>query len=259
MKPLKLALYFLLALTACQFNADQSAKTNSVLNPVPILNLIRYDRDGIERWHLLRPEEIDWIIEKRDSVTMPELGLVAYLFQWGGGLGGPKKRILCYRKQGDKFQREFYFEGEYPMLDEDLTYSQGHALGLQLSQLALELGPEVYGDSIKMEKLLLVTFEKLLKRPPVQLSTLDSISNGTLKFAQIYNYIPSSITKDSLECFKTLEIIRQEMAQNKKGAYYFQGEYYNGIWRGQIVRGHKDKYYIHLKYLNSKCAFFIWL
>lgn len=146
MNPIKLTLYFLLVLTACQFNTDQSVKTDLVLNLGPILNLIRYDRDGIQRMHLLRPEEIDWIIEKRDSVTIPELGLVAYLFQF----------------------------------------------------------------------------------------------------------------KDSLECLKTLETIRQEMAQNKKGVYYFQGELYNGIWRGQIARGYKDKYYIYLDYLNSKCAFTIW-
>lgn len=255
MKSIQLALYILLMLSACQFNPHKSTISKNTIDTLPILNLIRYDRDGIDRMHLIRPEEIDWIIQQKDSIAIPELDLVAYLFKWGGALGGPKKRILCFRKHKTNFQREFYFEGEHPMSGKDLTYRQGHALGFQLSQLALELGPEVYYDSIKMEKLLVGTFEKLLKRPPVYLSTLDSISNGSLKFAQIYNYQAGAMVKDSLECFKTLEIIRQEISQNKQGVYYFQGELYNGIWKGSIKQGYKKRYYIYLKYLNSKCAF----
>lgn len=260
MKPLKLALYFLLALTACQFNTDQSTKTNHVLNPVPILNLIRYDRDGIEPFHLMKPEEVDWIVEGRDSVSIPELDLVGYRFQWGGGTGGPKNRILCFRKQKGNFQREFYYEGEYRMsrmgVGEELESGENHVLGLQLSQLAMELGAKVSSDSLSMERLLVTTFEKLLRCPPIQLSTLDSISKGQLKNTHFYDYYPW--VELSASCLENLNNIQKDMSSSKKTAYYFQGDLINGIWKAQLIRKENNRYRIYLDYLNGECAFTIW-
>lgn len=260
MKPVQLALYILLMLSGCQFNPHQSAESNNVVDTIPILNIIRYDRDGAELRYWMHPQALNEIIHRRDSIAVPELGLMAYLFQWGGETGGPRKRILCFRRPEDQFQREFYYEGEYSMsrmnYGKELESGERHSLGLQLSQLALEMGPQVYTDSLKMEKLLVSTFEELLKCPSIQPSTLDSIIQGSLNYAHFYNYYPW--VKLSKPCLKTLENIHQEMTSGKKTAYYFQGDLYNGIWKAQLVQEEKNKYYINLDYLNGECAFTIW-
>lgn len=261
MKPIKLTLYLCLTLSACHLNSPQSKISNKVIDTLPILNLIRYDRDGAELRYWMEPQKLHEIIQRRDSITIPELGLIAYLFQWGGEKGGPFKRILCFRRPDNQFQREFYYEGEYPMsimgVGEEIDSGERHALGLQLSQLALEMGPRVYADSLNMEKLLNSTFVQLLDCPAIQLSTLDSIYKGSLNYAHFYDYGFGTSIKNPNTCHKTLKNIYQEMA-SKKTAYYFQGELNNGIWKAQLIREEKNKYYIKLDYLNGECAYTTW-
>lgn len=261
MRPVKLVIYTLFTFSACQFNSHKAAtESKNVLDTLPIFNLIRYDRDGTEFRYWIQPKKLNEIIQRRDSVAIPELGLVAYLFQWGGEVGGPFKRVLCFSRPEDHFQREFFYEGEYPMsrmgVGEELESGENHALGLQLSQLAMELGVKVSSDSLSMERLLVATFEKLLRCPAIQLSTMDSISKGQLKHTHFYDYYPW--VELSASCQETLNNMQKDLSSSKKTAYYFQGDLTNGIWKAQLVREENNRYYIDLDYLNGECAFTVW-
>lgn len=234
-------------------------------SPEPILKLIRYDRDAVEYINLLRPSEIEGVLFSRDSIKITELNLSAYIFKRGGGVGGPINRILCFcRDTGQVFQREFFYEGEYTMSmmapGEGVTPGNHNSLGFQLSQLALELGPEIYADPQKMQLLMTTTMENLLKCPRIRPSMMDSLKTDT-DFAHIHDYtLGDNFFKKKKECLENFEKIRAEMAEKDPNVGFFQGELQNGIWRGRILRlKNREQYFIDLDYINGECAFTIWM
>jgi hypothetical protein len=237
---------------------DHTSKKHIAFDPEPIIKLAIYDRYLADPFNLKRPDDIKGLLQQADTIKLKSLALTAYNFEWSKGPGGKMNRILCFcRDTGVFFQREFAYVGEYKMsLDNDYGPNESGnntALGLQLSQLALEMGPSLYFDAQKMRTLLISTMEKALKCPRIDQASLNELDSA--RWTHFFNYADGFI-KDTSSCIKNFKKIRNEIEQKNPNVFYFQGELFNGIWRGQIQKfEHKNQYWIELDYLNGACAF----
>jgi hypothetical protein len=237
--------------TFCVNRQDQKSRT---FNPEPIRNLMLYDRDLVTNYAQL--DDIDSKLGQRDSCHIRSLAVTAYGFYWGGEMGGPFNWILCFcRDTGSYFQREFSYLGEYDMslMNNTKVIESGKnvQLGAQLTQLAEELGPEVYQDSAKMKDLLVGTLEGLLYCQELTDLNKDSI------FKSEYTRIIRG-----KRCMTNLNKIQNEVNSNtSKNICYFKRELNNGFWRGTIRKAgdNKGRYCIDLDYLNGDCAYTLWI
>ncbi len=250
--------------SSCAPAAEKVKPAALIFDPEPIRQLMLYDKDFVVPYNRDR-EDLERLIKQRDSISLPALGLTAFVFLWGGEVGGPWDRILCFCKDTGQYrQHQFTYTGEYAM-----TRMRGgrlpetgeqKALGMQLSQLVVELGPDIYLNRGKMEQLLLATMEELLGCPRIRQSLVDSLETGDLSAGYVGSFDFSTFHPTPKKCLDNIRYLVKSYKNPDPNVYFFEGELINGFWKATIrVVDHTGRYCIDLEYLNGECAYTLWL
>jgi hypothetical protein len=131
-------------------------------------------------------------------------------------------------------------------------------LGVQLSHVVKMMGPKISKNKDAVYAFLSAVMSTLLSCPPLSNEKInDYLSN--LPFLLINKvtgekFIPEASIQTCKEQFRQIEV---DLAENESGLIYFQGNFYNGIWRAKIDYRLSD-YVINLDYLNGECACVDW-
>lgn len=244
------------------FAACQPAGHPEGIDLKPIKNLILFDRHAIAPYD----QNVEQILRQRDSISIPALNVQAYCYAWGGEVGGPWKRILCFFRQDPKrFQCEFVYEGEYNMSrmrgsDKSIKSGKDHYLGAQLTEVGNGLGDEVRFDKDKMKILLISVMEHLLGCQPIRRSLLDSLHVEEKALSN--NFDCNNFTYAAKKKFmETIQKVKTEMTVDPDPyVLFFSGELINGIWKGTVRQyDHTGRFCIELEYLNGEFAYTIWM
>lgn len=253
----RLSFALISALYVLSLSCEQKPLPNKGINLDTIREIALLDRYSARG---LLYQDIDRILKnQKDSVFIPSIGITAHLFFWGGEVGGPWTRIFCFsRDTPSQFQRQFIYEGEYAMsrmragrASTQIQAGENHSLGDQLTQLAKELGPEVYLNREKMKDLMIFTMENLAGCERIRKSFMDS-----LDFKKIgLEFTPND------ELVETIKKVKVEMTINPDpNVVFFHGELTNGIWKGTVrLYDHTGLICIELDYLNGKYAYTMWM
>jgi hypothetical protein len=243
---------FTTPLMLIQATCQPKPPTKKTFNPEPIKELALYDRHSAEPYCETHGRDIDRVlVEQYDSIEISSISTTAYVFSWGGEMGGPWTRVLCFcRNSPPQFQKQFVYEGEYKMsrmrgADNQIQSGENHTLGTQLSQLANDMGPSVYLNRDSVRDLLTSTMEGLLGCARFRPEADSTIRNWA------YN-------KYLTEQFEKWRVI---MAANTDPyVIYFFGELTLGFWKGTVRQfDHTGRFCIELEYLNGENAYTFWL
>jgi hypothetical protein len=250
-----------LIFTGLFFGACQPAERPDGVDLKPIKNLILFDRHAVEQ----HDQNVEQILTQCDSISIPALNVQAYCYAWGGEVGGPWKRILCfYRPYPKRFQCEFVYEGEYDMSrmrNRDICIKSGmdHCLGTQLTAVGSALGDEVKFDRDKMKILLISVMEHLLGCQPIRRSFMDSLDVAkTVANDSYLNSLKHNVKQKYIEA---MQKVKTEMtAYPDPYVLFFNGELIYGIWKGTVRQyDHTGRFCIELEYLNGEFAYTIWM
>ncbi len=233
---------------------EKKQQTKNTIDLAPVAELVLYDRGSVEQYD----DNIGKILKQHDSIQIPSLYLTAHIFIWGGETGGPSKRVFSFcRDTGALFQRNFFYDGEYDMsrITRLNCMSKGTEvpLGIQLSRLSYELGPDIYLNKDKMKDLLSAVMVKLLRCPEISAGYIENLKNSS----NVTQFDP----KTRKELIQSLEKIKLEMTQsNNPYVLFFQGELSNGIWKATIRQyDHTGRNCIDLTYLNGQFVTPMWM
>jgi hypothetical protein len=259
------AILLLLLFNSCQPKPAQPL----TYDPLPIVKLFMFDRDLYEPFR-----EADWgRFEKwgsgwwcKDSFMLDGLGIKAYAFPKGGGVGGPQDKVLCFCWNKIEFQQvEFLYKGEHQMSkihwSEHRQAGNTATLGQQLSQIARYYGPELSKNKDSLKVFLTAVMVQLLGCPLIKKEHLDdAVKNPDEKKYNFADFLITwgGIPQTNKKCIAQLKAIQVQMAKNDPDLLFFEGEYYNGIWQAKIKMGRDQHYQIKLDYLNGECAYTIW-
>jgi hypothetical protein len=238
-------------------------------NPLPIVKLLMFDRDLYERFWFTDREDYElwklgvWLV---DSAMFDGHRLKAYSFEKGGGVGGPKDRILSFCWNKKKFdQVEFVFKGENEMslMQQSEPRKDGNnaTLGRQLSHFARYYGPELSKNKDSLKMFLITVMTRLFQYPLITKEQLDDAFHNPDAFYHFYDYsfLPERSPQSAKRCIAQLKAIQAQMAKNDPDVLFFESEYYNGIWQAKIQKGRNQHYEIKIEYLNGECAYTLWI
>ncbi len=252
----QIACLFLIIFASCQTKEDATT-----IDLSPIKSLILLDRSAVVPYD----QNMEQILKQRDSVLISNKQVQAYSYTWGGEVGGPWTKILCFvRPLPNRFQCEFLYEGEYEMSimrgnDTAIKSGKDHPLGLQLTKVGQLLGYDISNDKEKMKELLVEVMQNLLHCQKVRKSFMDSLDLKKIQTGQIEN-LNFRFSKQT-KLIKTLQQVKDEMSINPDpNVVFFHGELINGIWKGTVRQyDHTGRFCIDLEYLNGEFAYTLWL